>query len=189
MIKSPFVFVAVSVLALACALSLEVAALRRAQDGVDGLGRENAAVEIANRRLTAELSGLRSSRPRIEALYLRLRDSVAPPRALLATADRPAPRPGEPEVLTDRALQGLNDAGVITQPTRTAPGEMARVYEAGASRLEMQRLIPLLAEQENSNTFLFIDRLVLSRPSSVPAFSKDPTYLDTRFTFRILTAR
>jgi hypothetical protein len=46
-----------------------------------------------------------------------------------------------------------------------------------------------LAEQENSNAFLFLDRVYLSRPISVPPFSIDPTYLDVRLTVRILSAR
>ena len=38
-------------------------------------------------------------------------------------------------------------------------------FEVGSNHLELHRLIPFLAEQENSNAFLFIDKLDLARPA------------------------
>ena len=54
------------------------------------------------------------------------------------------------------------------------------VLKSGSNHLELHRLLPLLAEQENSNAFLFIDKLDLTRPDEIPAFSTNPTGLQTR---------
>ena len=37
-------------------------------------------------------------------------------------------------------------------------------FEVGSNHLELHRLVPFLAEQENSNAFLFVDKLDLVRP-------------------------
>ena len=165
----------------------EVYFLRQGQSAVATFERANAGLEQGNQRLSLEISALKDNRSRIDAFYLRLRDAIY----------RRQTSPGLPEPLghalkddgTDEepdSVRRLQDGGVITQLTRTNPGEMAVIYEAGASRLELHRLIPLLAEQENSNPFLFIDRLSLSRPAGVVPFASEPTYLETRFTARLL---
>jgi hypothetical protein len=148
--------------------------------------------EQANHRLEAEIGGLRKSQLKIKALFLRLDDAVYNPQVF----DRPELPSGKLRVRQDRppealppAIKQLNEAGILARPERVSNGESALVYEAGSSRLELHRLIPILAEQENSNAFLFLDRLYLSRPLSVPPFSIDPTYLDARLTVRILSTR
>jgi hypothetical protein len=188
--RPAFIFIAVVGLGVGAILCAENALLQRGWHAVEELERQNAVSEQGNRRLAEEGKALQANRSRIEALYLRLKDSLAGPRALpVGSSNRSVPRPDDPGEQGTRIIQQLNDAGVITQQTRTMPGEMAQVHEAGASRLELHRLIPLLTEQENSNAFLFIDRIVLTRPSSVPPFSSEPTYLDARFTIRLMTSK
>jgi hypothetical protein len=61
------------------------------------------------------------------------------------------------------------------------------MFEAGSNNLELHRLLPFLAEQENSNAFLFLQRVDLARPAGVPAFSMNPTALETRLLIRVLS--
>ena len=187
--KPAIAFIALVGLGVGAILSAENALLQRGRHALEELERQNAVSEQVNRRLAEEGKALQANRSRIEALYLRLKDSLAGPCALPVGGNRSVPRPEDPGEQGSSVIQQLNDAGVITQQNRTMPGEMAQIHEAGASRLELHRLIPLLTEQENSNAFLFIDRLVLTRPLSVPPFSSEPTYLDARFTVRLMTGK
>jgi hypothetical protein len=187
--RPAFIFIALVGLGVGAILCAENALLQRGCHAVEELERQNALSEQGNRRLADEGKALQANRSRIEALYLRLKDSLAGPRALPVSSNHSAARPEDPVEQGTRLIQQLNDVGVITQQNRTMPGEMAQIHEAGASRLELHRLIPLLTEQENSNAFLFIDRIVLTRPSSVPPFSSDPTYLDARFTIRVMASK
>ena len=187
--RPALVFIALVSLGVGAILCAENALLQSGRRAVEELERQNAVSEQGNRRLADEGKALQAYRSRIDALYLRLKDSLAAPRVLAAGSNRSAVRPEDPVDQGTRVIQQLNDAGVITQQNRTMPGEMAQIHEAGASRLELHRLIPLLTEQENSNAFLFVDRIVLSRPSSVPPFSSEPTYLDARFTIRLMTGK
>ncbi|MBV9489856.1 MAG: hypothetical protein JO069_09055 [Verrucomicrobia bacterium] len=184
--KSPVLFVAAAVLCIGAILAAENALLRRIWSAIRAAERQNDLVDQANRRLAKEILELRASQSRIEAIYLRAKDSIVTPRAVSAIANRSLPRPDETLEQAPGFIQQLNDSGIVTHLNRTPPGEMAQVYEGGASRLELHRFIPVLAEQENSNAFLFVDRLALNRPASVPPFSAEPTYLDARFTFRVL---
>jgi hypothetical protein len=83
----------------------------------------------------------------------------------------------------------MTEMGVVTQPARVPNGENAIIYIAGSSTLEFSRVISLLAELENSNAFLYFDKVVLNRPATVPAFSTAPTYLDGRFTVRLMSGK
>ncbi|MEY2603892.1 MAG: hypothetical protein QOH31_1676, partial [Verrucomicrobiota bacterium] len=78
---------------------------------------------------------------------------------------------------------------VVTQPARVPNGETAAIYLAGSSTLEFSRVVSLIAELENSNAFLYFDKVALNRPAAVPAFSTAPTYLDGRFTLRLLSGK
>lgn len=187
--RSAFIFIALVGLGVGAILCAENAFLQRGRHAVEELERQNTLSEQGNRRLADESKALQANRSRIEALYMRLKDSLAGPRAGSISSNRAGARPEEPVDQGSRVIQQLNDAGVITQQNRTMPGEMAQIHEAGASRLELHRLVPLLTEQENSNAFLFIDHIVLTRPSSVPPFSSEPTYLDARFTIRLMMGK
>jgi hypothetical protein len=186
-------FVSLIVLQVLVIIGIETYILGNGHRSADGLAIQNQIQEQANHRLEAEIGGLRNSELKIKALFLRLNDAVYSPQAFdripeEASGKLRARQVRQPEALPP-AIKQLNEAGILARPERVPNGESAEVYEAGSSKLELHRLIPVLAEQENSNAFLFLDRVYLSRPISIPPFSIDPTYLDMRLTVRILSAR
>jgi hypothetical protein len=157
------------------------------------LARQNQAQRLLNDRLRSEIQGLKLSQAKVSAMYVRLNDAIVGPTGLEGTHGTVAVNPLHSRLpdLAGRpfAIQQLTVAGVVVQPTKPSPGEAAITYEAGCSKLEFQRLVPLLAEQENSNAFLYFDRVFLSRPGSTQPFSRDPTYLEARFSVRLLSSK
>jgi hypothetical protein len=146
----------------------------------------------ANGRLEAEIDGLKLSQPRINALFVRLNESVARTRSLeLSQSSTNRPPTANREAIEQEpfVISRLAEMGVVTQPSRVPNGEIATIYIAGFSTLEFTRAASLIAELENSNAFLYFDKVVLNRPAAVPAFSTVPTYLDGRLTVRLLTGK
>lgn len=186
-------FVGLIVLQVFGIIGVEVYFLGKGEKSVDEFAIKNRIQEQANNRLEAEIRGLKISQSKIKALFSRLNDAIYSPQAIDRT---PGQAPGKPRSRAARqpeeppsAIKQLTEAGIVARQERVPTGESAVKYEAGSSRLELHRLIPVLAEQENSNAFLFFDRVYLNRPVSVPPFSVDPTYLDMRLTLRILSGR
>lgn len=146
----------------------------------------------ANGRLEAEIDGLKVSQPRINALFARLNESVARTRSLeLSQSSTNRPPTANREAIEQEpfVISRLAEMGVVTQPSRVPNGEIAAIYIAGFSTLEFTRAASLIAELENSNAFLYFDKVVLNRPAAVPAFSTAPTYLDGRLTVRLLSGK
>jgi hypothetical protein len=146
----------------------------------------------ANGRLEAEIDGLKLSQPRINALFVRLNESVARTRSLeLSQSSTNRPPTANREAIEQEpfVISRLAEMGVVTQPSRVPNGEIATIYIAGFSTLEFTRAASLIAELENSNAFLYFDKVVLNRPAAVPAFSTVPTYLDGRLTVRLLSGK
>jgi hypothetical protein len=173
-------------------LGLELNLLAKGRSAVRLLDQENRAQETANDHLAGETEGLRVSKARIEALYSRLSDTMIASRGASSLHTNSAPTAAltsESPSLEPAGIAGFTQAGLILQPVRVPNGEMSIIYEAGTASLEFHRLVPLLAEQENADLFLYFDRVLLSRPASIPPFSTDPTYLDMRLTIRMLTAK
>jgi hypothetical protein len=171
-------------------LGIEAFWLCRMRAGTDELVRQNQAQRVLNERFRSEIHGLQLSQAKVSAMYVRLNDAIVGPKGLEGTRGRAAANSRLPDL--DRrpfSIQQLAEAGAVIQPTRPSAGEAALTYEAGSSRLEFQRLVPLLAEQENSNAFLYFDRVFLSRPNATQPFSRDPTYIDARFSIRILSSK
>jgi hypothetical protein len=171
-------------------LSLELFCVLRINSGSDALLNQNLIQRQANERMRVEIQGLRATQQKISAMFVRLNDAVF--NLKTAEAERTSGRSRIRSLMGDErpsAIQAIADGGVVVQPGRPTPGEASAIFEAGSSRLEFQRLIPLLAEQENSNAFLYIDRIIVSRPAATPPFSELPTYLDTRFSIRILASK
>ncbi len=180
-----------SICFLACAVfGAELFLLRHFHGELAASTEQNNISEEANTRKRAEILGLKVSKSRVKALYVRLRDAIytRPGNSITRTASNKRLQTLDQDE-TPGLSKSLLEAGIVARPDRVPPGENSLIYEAGSSKLELQRLIPLLAEQENSNAFLFLDRIVLNRPASVPDFSSEPTYLDVRFTIRLLTSR
>jgi hypothetical protein len=173
-------------------LGLELNLLTRGRAAVRLLNQENQQQETANDHLAGEIEGLRVSKARIEALYSRLSDTMIASRgasSLHINSAATAPLNSESTSFDSAGIAGFTQAGLIVQPVRVPNGEMSIIYEAGTASLEFHRLVPLLAEQENADLFLYFDRVLLSRPANIASFSTDPTYLDTRLTIRMLTAK
>lgn len=146
----------------------------------------------ANGRLEAEISGLKLSQPRIDALFTRLNESIARTknselsRGSVDRSDLAKRGAADQEPFV---IGRLTEMGVVIQPARVPNGETAVIYLAGSSTLEFSRIVSLVAELENSNAFLYFDKVALNRPAAVPAFSTAPTYLDSRFTLRLLSEK
>jgi hypothetical protein len=186
------IFITAAILVAAGQLGLELNLLAKGRSAVRLLDQENREQETANDHLAGETEGLRVSKARIEALYSRLSDTMIASRGASSLHINSAPTTplnGETSSLEPAGIAGFTQAGLIVQPVRVPNGEMSIIYEAGTAGLEFHRLVPLLAEQENADLFLYFDRVLLSRPASIPPFSTDPTYLDTRLTIRMLTAK
>jgi hypothetical protein len=173
-------------------VGLELKLLADGWTAVQLLDQENNHQETANNHLEGEIEGLRVSKPRIEALYTRLSDTMIASRSaasLHINSAPTAPLTSDSSSLEAAGIAGLTQAGLIVQPLRVPNGEMSIIYEAGTASLEFHRLVPLLAEQEYAVLFMYFDKVLLSRPPNIPPFSTDPTCLDTRLTIRMLTGK
>ena len=171
-------------------LSLEVFCLIQARKYSVAFLNQNMIQQQENERLRSEIRGIKAIQSKIAAMFVRLNDAVFYPR--MAEAGQISGRVNTRSLNGDQrpsAIQMIADAGVVVHPGKAVPGESSAIFEAGSSRLEFQRLISLLAEQENSNAFLYFDRLLLSRPAATPPFSESPTYIEARFSIRILAAK
>jgi hypothetical protein len=174
----------------ASVLASEGYLLSQARNAVAALAQGNGQQKAANDQLAKQIEGLHLSKSRIDALFLRLSDSIIAPRAVISLhvgQSSSSNLDGSP--LEATGIGAFTQAGFIVQPLRVPNGEMSVICEAGSASLEFHRLVPLLAEQENADLFLYFDKVVLSRPASVRPFSNDPTYLDTRLTIRLLTSK
>jgi hypothetical protein len=145
-----------------------------------------------NRRLEGEIDGLKLSQPRITALFARLNESVtrtSNQELNRSSSNRPLTTSRENVDQGPFVISRLTEMGVVSQPSRVPNGESAAIYIAGSSTLEFSRVVSLVAELENSDPFLYFDKIVLNRPDAVPAFSTAPTYLDSRFMVRLLSEK
>ena len=173
-------------------LAGEIFFLVRGWSDLEALRVANQLQIQANGRLEAEIDGLKVSQPRINALFARLNESVARTRSLeLSQSSTNRPPTANREAIEQEPfiISRLTEMGVVTQPSRVPNGEIATIYIAGFSTLEFTRAASLIAELENSNAFLYFDKVVLNRPAAVPAFSTAPTYLDGRLTVRLLSGK
>ena len=173
-------------------LAGEIFFLVRGWSDLEALRVANQLQIQANSRLEAEIDGLKVSQPRINALFARLNESVARTRSLeLSQSSTNRPPTANREAIEQEpfVISRLAEMGVVTQPSRVPNGEIATIYIAGFSTLEFTRAASLIAELENSNAFLYFDKIVLNRPAAVPAFSTTPTYLDGRLTVRLLSGK
>jgi hypothetical protein len=179
-----FVLLCEILLLIAAIVGFELYMLAAGQRRVEALSQENNKTELVTGRFESELLGLKASQSKVNALFNRLNDSILNIRK----TGRDSLSPGDPNQ-EPSAIQQLIEAGAVAQLSRVPTGEAATIYEAGSSQLELHRLIPLLVEEENSNAFLYFDHLTISRPLSVAPFSMEPTYLNARFSIRLLSNR
>jgi hypothetical protein len=190
--KSALRIVALLGLSVALFLAGETVFLVRGWSNLEDLRLTNQLKIQANGRLEAEINGLRLSQPRIDALFARLNESVARTKNLelnRSSTDRSLLANREATDQESFVINRLTEMGVVTQAVRVPNGETAVIYLAGSSTLEFSRIVSLIAELENANAFLYFDKVALNRPAAVPAFSTAPTYLDGRFTLRVLSGK
>ena len=84
-------------------------------------------------------------------------------------------------------IQDFVKAGLTAVPSGTVRSESSVGYQLGSEQLEFHRLVPLIAQEENSNVFLFIDHLEFVRPKAAGPFSMKATALQTQLTARMFT--
>jgi hypothetical protein len=137
-------------------------------------------------RIKARTDELRTNEARIKALYARLNDAVVVRKA----GDR-LPLPGaalqnqkasnEPPV-----IKAFRESGCDVMYSPEELGNLSVTYALGSGGIEFHRLVPLIAQEENSNSFMVVDSLDLARPDSTTPFSLKPTALNAHLVIRLL---
>jgi hypothetical protein len=150
--------------------------------------KANEQQEANNSQMRRHNAELRAAAEKISATFTRLNDGII----RLTNIDGRLPIPGRGpkgnlEYGDSKVAKSLQEFGLVVKSLHDGRRETSASFEAGSNHLELHRLIPFLAEQENSNAFLFIDKLDLVRPLETPAFSMHPTELQTRLLFRVLS--
>jgi hypothetical protein len=148
----------------------------------------NDQLEAANRQTERRILELRSSADKIAATFTRLNDGIV--RVSRNEGRLPDPSRNtkdDPGVAENRIEKSIRDYGLIVKPIDGPRHESSVMFEAGSNHLEFHRLLPFLAEQENSNAFLFLERVDLARPAEIPAFSMTPIALEARLLIRVLS--
>jgi hypothetical protein len=150
--------------------------------------KANDQLEAANSQIERHVAELRSATQKISAIFTRLNDGIV----RVSGNEGRLPMPGrnstsKPEYDDSKVAKSFREYGLLVKSVQQSRHETSVSFEAGSNHLELHRLLPLLAEQENSNAFLFFDKLDLGRPAAIPAFSMNPTGLETRLLMRVLT--
>jgi hypothetical protein len=147
----------------------------------------NDQLEANNSQTQRHISELHSAAQKIGVVFTRLNDGIA----RIDSTEGRLPSPGQypkpnAQDSDPRVARSFGQNGFIVTSLPGIRHESSLSFQVGSDHLELHRLVPLLAEEENSNAFLFIDKLDLVRPHQVPAFSMSPTGLETRFSIRLL---
>jgi hypothetical protein len=134
-----------------------------------------------------KITDLKATAYRINGLYLRLQDPIVGGQNVqqLPSLDHGGVRQNSPEPV---AIQDLVKAGFAVVPGIKRRRESSVVFELASNQLEFHRVVPLFAQEENSNVFLFIDHLELLRPWTTGPFSEHPTALQSRLRVRMFTS-
>jgi hypothetical protein len=156
----------------------------------DELQTANGQLEAANGHTARHISELRSSAEKIAATFARLNDGIV----RVSGSDGRLPVSGrnakeDSDAAENRIEKAIREYGLVITPVDGTRHESSITFEAGSNRLELHRLLPFLVEQENSNAFLFLERVDLVRPAEIPAFSMNPTGLEARLLIRVLSGR
>jgi hypothetical protein len=160
-----------------------------------GLHEHNSDIALSNVRRAnqnameqSKITDLKAAAERIKGLYLRLQDAILTPTktaqelpSLAKSATKENSSRSGPEPIED-----FRKAGFEILPAPEKKAESSKAFDLGSNQLEFHRIVPLLAQAENSNPFLFIDHLAIARPKATEAFSRKPTALQSRLTVRLL---
>ncbi len=154
----------------------------------EALHRENEQQEASNSQVRRHSAELRAAAQKISATFARLNDGIVRVTSIVGRLPIPGRSAKEnPEYADSTVAKSLQEYGLVVKALPDGRRETSVSFEAGSNHLELHRLIPFLAEQENSNAFLFVDKLDVVRPVEIPAFSLHPTALQTRLLIRILS--
>ena len=134
-----------------------------------------------------KITDLKAAAGRINGLYLRFQDPIVAGQNVqqLPSLDHRGARQNSPEPV---AIQDFVKAGFAAVPGTRRRHESSVVFELASNQLEFHRVVPLFAQEENSNVFLFIDHLELLRPKTTEPFSEHPTALRSRLRVRVFTS-
>ena len=143
-------------------------------------------IESANNQTEKYASALKEAAPRIAGMYARLNDSIVQ----TSSGDAELPIPGQKSRVQEqpKPVRAWQAYGFLVAPAQQDKKESSVSFQIASDDLEFHRVVPALVEQENSNAFLFVDRLVLTRPTETGPFAISPTPIKTRMVIRILTA-
>jgi hypothetical protein len=174
--------------ALLAAISIEAKYLENLWKRGEEARQSNDRLDAASSQMQRHIAELRSSAQKISAIFTRLNDGIV----RVAGIEGRLPVPGHnPKSNSDygesKVARSLQEFGLVVKSFQEVHRETSVSFEAGSNRLELHRLVPFLAEQENSNAFLFVDKLDLIRPLAIPAFSMNPAGLETRLLVRVLS--
>ncbi|MBV8416386.1 MAG: hypothetical protein JO251_14345 [Verrucomicrobia bacterium] len=156
--------------------------------------RANEALHLSNIRQASQnwldqrkITDLKAATVQINALYLRLGDPIVATQNLeqLPSLDHSGARKNGPEPVV---IQDFVKSGFAAVSGARRRHESSVVFELASNQLEFHRVVPLLAQEENSNVFLFIDHIELLRPKTTEAFSEHPTALQSRLRVRMFTS-
>jgi hypothetical protein len=184
--KDPQSAIALAVVLLAF-VSFEAMYLNDVRNRDEESRKANDQLETANSQIERHIAELRSATQKISAIFARLNDGIVRVSGIEGRLPTPGRSPNSnPEYNDSKVAKSLREYGLVVKSVQEGRHETSISFEVGSSHLELHRLLPLLAEQENSNAFLFIDKLELVRPAEIPAFSMNPTGLETRLLIRVL---
>jgi len=174
--------------ALMAVISSEAMCLENLWKRDEEARRANDQLEASNLQTERYIAELRSAAQKIRATFTRLNDGIIRVDKIEGRLPTPGRNPRVmPEYADSRVAKSLRENGFTVKPLQEGHREPSVSFEVGSNHLELHRLLPFLAEQENSNAFLFIDKLDLVKPVEIPAFSMNPTGLETRVLIRVLS--
>jgi len=185
--RDPASAVALAV-ALMAVISIEAMCLENLWKRDEEARKANDQLEASNLQTERYIAELRSAAQKIRATFTRLNDGIIRVDKIEGRLPTPGRNPRVmPEYADSRVAKSLRENGFTVKPLQEGHREPSVSFEVGSNHLELHRLLPFLAEQENSNAFLFIDKLDLVKPVEIPAFSMNPTGLETRVLIRVLS--
>jgi hypothetical protein len=174
--------------ALLAAISVEAMYLENTWKRAEEARQSNDQLDAANSQMQRHIAELRSSAQKISAIFTRLNDGIVRVAGIEGRLPVPGRNPkSSSEYGESKVAKSLQEFGLVVKSLQEGHRETSISFEVGSNRLELHRLVPFLAEQENSNAFLFVDKLELVRPLAIPSFSMNPAALETRLLVRVLS--
>jgi hypothetical protein len=185
--KDPRSAVALAV-ALLAAMAIEAIYLENIWKSGEEAHQSDGQLDAGNGQMQRHIAELRSSAQKITAIFTRLNDGIIRVAGIEGRLPVPGHNPkSNSEYGESKVAKSFQEFGLVVKSFQEGRREMSVSFEVGSNRLELHRLVPLLAEQENSNAFLFVDKMDLVRPQAIPSFSMNPAGLETRLLIRVLS--